>query len=33
MYCIHNFFTQYVLLLNIAEKDHNNTEVGALKLL
>ena len=31
MYHIHNFFTQYVNLLNIAEQDHNKTEVGVAK--
>ena len=31
MYYIHNVFTQYVILLNIAEKDHNRTEVGVAK--
>ena len=31
MYYIHNSFTQYVILLNIAEKDHNKTEVGLAK--
>ena len=27
LYCIHNFFTQYVILLIIADKDHNKTKV------
>ena len=31
MYYIHNFFTQYVILLNIAVKDHNKTEVELAK--
>ena len=31
MYCIHNFLTQYVILLNIEEKDHNKTEMGEAK--
>ena len=29
---MHNFFTQYVILLNITEKDRIKTEVGALRL-
>ena len=31
MYYIHNFFTQHVILLNIAVKDHNKTEVELAK--
>ena len=31
MYYVHNVFTQYVILLDIAEKDHNRTEVGVAK--
>ena len=31
MYFIHNFATQYEILLNIAENDHNKTEAGAAK--
>ena len=31
MYYIHNFFTQYVILLNMAEKDRNKTAVGLAK--
>ena len=30
---MYNFFTQYVILLNITEKDRTKTEVGPLRLL